>query len=200
MSEDLCRESDSASKDLSEQITCLSNQLEIIRVESKNADSFSTEDLSEQITFLCAQLRKIKTEVEKLRLEYSKESPGKKSLWANPVITAVGGFIFASILSPPLVSELIPLSKRLLNKSFLNYSCTTTVHENIIPHTNTREELNVRSGGGTWFNTVGKPLLHNTPITIVEHKNQWVRLSDPIEGWVASNRTKVHLDCPELFE
>lgn len=49
--------------------------------------------------------------------------------------------------------------------------------------------INVRDGAGTSYGIIGS--LHNgIQITVISEQQGWLRISEPIAGWVAANRTK----------
>ncbi|MBD2149798.1 YARHG domain-containing protein [Pseudanabaena sp. FACHB-1277] len=49
--------------------------------------------------------------------------------------------------------------------------------------------INVREGAGTSYRIIGS--LHNgIQITVVSEQQGWLRISEPLAGWVAANRTK----------
>ncbi|NEP26220.1 SH3 domain-containing protein [Moorena sp. SIO3I6] len=67
------------------------------------------------------------------------------------------------------------------------FSCLTTVYDKEPP-------LNVRVGPGIQYRKIGE-LENETSITVVNFKRGWLKVSKPLTGWVAENRTKFHLDC-----
>jgi serine/threonine protein kinase len=54
--------------------------------------------------------------------------------------------------------------------------------------------INVRMGPGINFQAIGK-LNNGVEVTVINEKNGWLRISEPISGWIASNRTA--LVCPK---
>jgi uncharacterized protein YgiM (DUF1202 family) len=82
--------------------------------------------------------------------------------------------------TPPSVT---PTSTVTPTPNFLAQTgCTTVVNDPDPP-------LNVRSGPGTTYPTVGT-LTNGTPVTVTENNAQgWLRISSPLPGWVAQSRT-----------
>lgn len=50
--------------------------------------------------------------------------------------------------------------------------------------------LNVRSSPEVKAGNIVGQLNNNTFVPVVEEKNGWLKISDPVEGWIAKNRTR----------
>jgi N-acetylmuramoyl-L-alanine amidase len=51
-------------------------------------------------------------------------------------------------------------------------------------------ELNIRSGAGTSFPQISAPLQNGTPLTVLEEKDGWLKVSTELTGWVAKDYVK----------
>jgi uncharacterized protein YgiM (DUF1202 family) len=120
----------------------------------------------------------------------------KGNFWTTlpGILTQIIGVITAVITLIAAIQELSEKSKTSTENSpsppsatptpnFLAQTgCTTVVNDPDPP-------LNVRSGPGTTYPTVGA-LTNGTPVTVMENNAQgWLRINSPIPGWVAQSRT-----------
>ncbi|MGK7938948.1 MAG: hypothetical protein AB4062_02080 [Crocosphaera sp.] len=128
--------------------------------------------------------------------------PNQSSQPSQNYLKTIASVILTLIFIPVVVGVLRDYLAEPLIKIYYEYnSCHTTVDEKLILGTDKREKLNVRVGPGTQYNLVSeKSLEHLTPIKVVQYKNGWIEISEPVNGWVAENRTKASLDCSMLIE